>query len=343
MGFVQPTEGYVNFCWLASVAGDKVTGAWFDHIECTSQNFVDQAFQSVLAGARELTLFRLGDVMGDHPGDALLAQRLPELVELADKVAGRPRRGIPFYKPPASDADENLYLADYLAMIGLPILPVADYPEEAQAAFLPVQAAADPGLSDRMRRHLRRGGTLALTPALVRVSGGGIAELAGVECGPEPVPAAASAVRSRGARVELPAPLELDGSLQPVDCEVLVTALVEKRSVPLLTSRAAGAGRVLVLNVRTFAEQDFREVGEWLLSPKLRGLSDLPREAADALRGPLLRPLGWEFSAPAGVALYLFDGAWCVYSFLDRSVGVGINGGRIELAANGWLWQAPPE
>jgi hypothetical protein len=51
MGFVQPTQGYMNYRWLTDVIGDKVEAAWFDHIECTAQNFVDQAWQSVLAGA----------------------------------------------------------------------------------------------------------------------------------------------------------------------------------------------------------------------------------------------------------------------------------------------------
>ncbi|NUQ11759.1 MAG: PD40 domain-containing protein, partial [Gemmatimonadaceae bacterium] len=133
MGFVQPTEGYINFRWLRSAAGSKVRGAWFDHIECTAQNFVDQAFQSVLAGARELTLFRLGDLMENHPGDALLAAKLPELRDLAGKVGLQNPRGIAFYKPPDSDAGENLYLMDYLAMIGLPVLPAAAYPERSPA------------------------------------------------------------------------------------------------------------------------------------------------------------------------------------------------------------------
>lgn len=94
MGFVPPTEGYMNFRWLASQAPGKVHGAWFDHIECTAQNFVDQACQSVLAGAVELTLFHLGDLVAQHPGDELLARRLPELFKLADRVRHETRRGI---------------------------------------------------------------------------------------------------------------------------------------------------------------------------------------------------------------------------------------------------------
>ncbi len=31
-GYVQPTEGYVNFRWLSSVAGSRTGGAWFDEL-----------------------------------------------------------------------------------------------------------------------------------------------------------------------------------------------------------------------------------------------------------------------------------------------------------------------
>jgi len=77
----------------------------------------------------------------------------------------------PYYKPAGSDGSENLYLADYLGMIGLPILPVAHYPMDEAVAFLPVQAGADPRLLENMRQHLKHGSTLVLTPALVRALG----------------------------------------------------------------------------------------------------------------------------------------------------------------------------
>ena len=86
----MPTEGYINFRWLSTVAGPKTGGAWFDSIDCTAQNYLDQAYQSVLAGARELTLFSLDSLMRIHPGQALLEAALPNLTELAEKVRGRP-------------------------------------------------------------------------------------------------------------------------------------------------------------------------------------------------------------------------------------------------------------
>ncbi|MEI2722180.1 MAG: hypothetical protein V9H26_01165 [Verrucomicrobiota bacterium] len=188
----------MNFRWLSSVAGKKVRGAWFDHIECSAQNFVDQAYESVLAGARELTLFHLGDLLTPHPGDKLLAERMPELQKLADRLRGKTPRGIAFYKPPGAESAENMYLADYLGMIGLPILPVAQYPKEAKVAFLPVQAAGDGQLLDQMQRHLKRGATLVVTPALLRTLGPAAAKLAGVSVGATCEPATAEAVDIAG-------------------------------------------------------------------------------------------------------------------------------------------------
>ncbi len=341
MGFVQPTEGYMNFRWLAAIAGRKVTGAWFDHIECSAQNFVDQAYASVLAGARELTLFHLGDIVDGHPGDALLAARLSELRGLAARVHGKSRRGIAFYKPPGSDSSENFYLADYLGMIGLPILPAAEYPAGAKVAFLPVQAAADPGLLEKLESHLKHGATAVVTPALLRQLGPAAAGLAGVELGPVSQPATASRVQIAGDSVALEVPLELDGAARAANCEVCVTALCEQSPALFLTRKAVGSGQLMVLNVRTFTEQDFRGAGEWLLAPRRLGLPQIPQPLADTIRKNLLAPLGVELRAPSGVSFSLFGRDACVYSFRDEPVRIGFGSRTLDLPAHGLAWVTP--
>ena len=319
MGFVQPTEGYMNFRWLSAVAGQKVQGAWFDHIECTAQNFVDQAYQSVLAGARELTLFQLGDLMEGHPGHALLASALPELLQLAERVRGRTPQGIAFYKPPGSASDENLYLMDYLGMIGLPVVPAARYPAEARVAILGVQAAADPRLLGQMRSHLRRGATLILTPALVRRVGPPLAKMAGVTVSAQAEPA-----------VTTDTALEIDLGLKASSAQTRLTAQAADRQVPLLTAN----GKLLVWNVRTFSEQDYRDTGEWLLAPKPRGLPAMPQPLADALRDVFLAPLAIRLSAPTQVAFYLFKDTRCFYNFRNHPVELRLNENSLQVPAN---------
>lgn len=322
MGYVQPTEGYMNFRWIASIAGDKVVGAWFDHIECSARNFVDQAYLSVLAGARELTLFRLGDVMEGHPGDALLAERLPELRRLAARAREQPPRGIAFYKPPGSDAHDNLYLADYLGMLGLPILPVAGYPATAEVAVLPAQAAADPDILPRMKRHLRAGATLVVTPAFLRRAGAAAKELAGVDVSSSAEPGTMDRVRLSSEGLSLGVPVEVDQGMRADRCRVLIGGSAGGRPLPWLTRRRSGGGRVLVLNVRTFDERDFRETGEWLLAPKPLGVAAIPQALADALRGVLLEPLQVKLNAPAGVSLFLLGENPVLYSFFEGTVRV---------------------
>jgi len=331
MGFVQPTEGYMNFRWLQSIAGEKVRGAWFDHIESTAWNFVDQAYQSVLAGARELTLFHLGDILEGHPGDDLLREKLPELIDLAGTLRGRKPAGIPYYKPPGSDAGENLYLMDYLGMIGLPVLPVSSYPSMARAAFLGEQAAADPELPARMRRHLADGASLVLTPALLRRLGADGPRLSGTEAGPQSMPGSAVELVAAGARMTLTVPFEHDTSLKASACRVLM----EAQGVPLFTAFQSGRGTVHVLNARTFDEQDFRDAGELLLAPKPRGLASIPEQAASVIRRPLLAALGLRFEAPAGVALHLNGRGGCAYSFLEHPAKVTFGGKAFELPPHG--------
>lgn len=338
MGFVQPTEGYMNFRWLSSVAGKKVRGAWFDHIECSAQNFVDQAYQSVLAGAQELTLFRLGDLMSAHPGDKLLADRMSELNELASRVRGKSRRGVAFYKPPGSESSENMYLADYLGMIGLPVLPVAEYPTDAKVAFLPVQAAADEKLLERMERHLRGGATLVLTPALLRALGSKSFTLAGTHVAPGVGPMSASDFRIGDNSVVTGRPVELDGGLKPAGCAVHVTAIIEGRQVPFLTHNSVGRGQVLVLNVRTFSEEEFGQQGEWLLAPRPLGLATIPQPLADKIRDSLLSPLGASFRAPSGVSLVLLGKEACVYSFHEEPVRIQFGDDSVNLPAHSLAW-----
>ncbi|MEI2722181.1 MAG: hypothetical protein V9H26_01170 [Verrucomicrobiota bacterium] len=120
--------------------------------------------------------------------------------------------------------------------------------------------------------------------------------------------------------------------------EVLMTAALPDRKVPFLTRKAVGRGELLVLNVRTFSEQDFRDTGEWLLAPKRRGLPTIPQTLADAIRARLLPPLRVDFHAPSSVQLVLYGKEAWVYSFCDDSVRVQFGRRAFELPAHQLVW-----
>lgn len=338
LGFVEPTQGYIVFRWLESVAGEKVEGAWFDHLDCPAQCFVDQAYQSVLGGAREITFWHLGPLLEGHPGHARFQRALPELTELAARLRGRKPGGVAFYKPAGSASGDNMYLADYLAMAGLPVAPVAHYPDEFQTAFLGVQAAADPRLMEKMRHHLSRGATLMVTPALLRELGRAGAALAGVSVSAAPQPAQTAEVEWDRRAVNLEAPIDVDLGLEAGGSQTLAWVVAEEKRAPLVTLREAGQGRIMVWNLRTFSEQDFDAVQERLLPPRPLGLGEIPLELAGELRQWATGRSGPRVNAPAGVAYYRFGDDHVFYSFLSREVEIAVNGVSRTLAANSLLW-----
>ncbi len=181
-GFVQPYEGFVNYRWLASIAGDKIGGAWFDHGDCAEYDFLDQAYTSVLAGAPELVLFSFANVMAGHPDHEKVIAESGRLAELAAFVREHPVIGVPAYKPPNSDPAGDMYIMDFLGMLGIPIIPVHEFPEDAPVIFLPAQAAADPDLLGKIKTARARGARLIFTTSLLIASAQGdeLAQMAGV-------------------------------------------------------------------------------------------------------------------------------------------------------------------
>jgi len=249
-------------------------------------------------------------------------------------VRGRAAEGIAFYKPPGSDADGDLYLMDYLGMLGMPVVPAARYPGRARVVMLGVQAAADAGLAGSVKAHLEGGATVVVTPALLRKAGPELAALAGVRVAAEATPGLASGAETEGRRVALSVPLEIDLGMEAAPGAWRMAALAGGRRVPLMTALRAGRGQVLAWNVRTFSEQDFRDTGEWLLAPKPLGLPEMPRVLVDALRRELLAPMGVTLSAPAGVAFYLIGGERYLYNFRSEDVDARLDGRAVRLGAN---------
>ena len=88
---------------------------------------MEQARQTVLAGAKEMLLFCYGSLQRDTgPANVeKLRTEIPGLFQLAKLVRNKPPKGIAAPKPPNSDAFQEQYVYDFVGMLGLPLVPTA--------------------------------------------------------------------------------------------------------------------------------------------------------------------------------------------------------------------------
>ncbi len=324
-GFVQPYEGFVNYRWLAGIAGAKIGGAWFDHGDCAEQDFLDQAFMSVLAGARELVFFNLGDVMQGHPDHTKIVEQFDRLADLADFIRTHPVVGVPAYKPPNSDPAGDMYLMDFLGMLGIPLVPVHEFPESAPVMFLPAQAAADPDLLGHVKAALNRGANVIITTSLLLAlpQGGELARMLSVDPSlrSSPTRATCAGCMSQETTVDLEAPIEAN---QAGD----IRGSAAGRSLLLLRTVPASQGHISLLNTHTYSQADFDAVGEVLLCPRPLGLLALGGPPLDGLRAAFQDAAGLSFAGPSCVTLHPFsepgDAGFVVQNFNDRDVTVTV-------------------
>jgi hypothetical protein len=330
-GFVQPYEGFVNFRWLSALAGEKTGGAWFDHGDTGDHDFVEQAYQSVVAGAKELVLFHFGALMEGHPDHPRLVDAFPTLVELAKAVAADPVHGAVGYKPPHSDAGHDLYLMDFIGMLGVPLIPSPTFPSDAAVVFLPTQAATDRDIQSKVMAWVGEGRTLIMTAGFLSESDQALRDLAGFRRGAESQgPLRAQRVGLGGEFEVVPQGLDVAYAFVPDGAEVVLEAEIDGRPTPFLTRHRAQGAAIYVLNVHTFSQADFDAVNEVLLAPRELGLLNLPREHATVLRNVFLTPLGMTLDAPARVTFQPFGDRLLLYNYNEEAVDVVLAHGQHE-------------
>jgi len=320
-GFVQPYEGFVNYRWLADIAGEKIGGAWFDHGDCAEHDFLDQAYTSVLAGAPELVFFNLGDVVAGHPDHGKVANRFGQLTDLAAFVRARPVTGVPAYKPPNSDPAGDMYLMDFLGMLGIPLVPVHEFPHDAPVIFLPAQAAADPKLYEHVKKARARGRHLIVTTNLLIAwpQGRELASAVGID--PDFVSAPLRATyRTEDGDVEM----DLEAAIEVAPRKGDVVCADGARQLLLLRT----AGNISLLNTHTYSQADFDAVGEVLLCPRPLGLLSLDEPALTSFRTAFAGAKPPTFKGPACVTYHPFadasQGDCVLQNFNDRAVEVGL-------------------
>jgi len=324
-GFVQPYEGFVNYRWLAGIAGDRIGGAWFDHGDCAQHDFLDQVFMSVLAGAPELVFFNLGDIVRGHPDHEKIVAEFERLAHLAAFVRVHPVMGVPAYKPPNSDPGGDMYLMDFLGMLGIPLIPVHRFPEAATAIFLPTQAAADPDLLNHVRRAMAEGTHIIVTSSLLMAlpQGSELARVVGVDPKMQSSPTRASCTtEATEVMIDLESPIETAARSGDVACTSAGKTLLLLRTVP------TPPGSISLLNTHTYSQADFDAVGEVLLCPRPLGLLSMKGAPLAALRSAFRGAAGPVFAGPSCVTFHPLSTSgttsFVVQNFNDRDVSISV-------------------
>jgi hypothetical protein len=323
-GFVQPYEGFINYRWISTIAGDKTGGAWFDHGDCDDLDFIEQAYQSVLAGARELVIFNFHSYITGHPGHHLLRQDFRKLADLAAAVARSPVRGASAYKPPNSDAGGDLYIMDYIGMFGISLIPESQYPEEASVIFLPTQAAADSMIYDKIVKSLDRNAKIIMTPGFIAkaTEGQRLARLAGINWPLGYLRSSFGEIHSEGKAVKLEFPLDMSYQVTPRGAGVLLHAGSNGNFPFLMHNRSKD---IFILNTHTFSQEDFDAVGEVLLCPKQIGLLELPKSWVNEIRSAFHATDDPVIDAGSRVTFQqLSDGSFVIHNYNREKTTVNI-------------------
>lgn len=163
-------QSYFIMKWLSGIGGAKCGGGWYDPYGTTATTYVEQARQTVLAGAAESLLFCYGSLLedtGPAKTEALRACQ-GELVSVAEQVRQRRAVGVAAYKPPNSDGAAEAHVFDFVGMMGLPLAPCHEFPDDARSAFFSLHALKDPRFAERLSVLIARGAAVLVTDGLAR-------------------------------------------------------------------------------------------------------------------------------------------------------------------------------
>lgn len=173
---------YFVMRYLESAAPGRNLGGWFDPYECTYNltSYLEQAYLTLFAKAKEATLFCLGSII-DDPSFRLFAPAVGELFKEVDEYIGKLGNpvGAAAYRPANGRGEDNLH--NYLGMCGIPFEPYIDYPEGEKVVFLAEGAADDAEIVSKMKKSMLDGASVIVTSGFVRKLGDAFKEFVNVK------------------------------------------------------------------------------------------------------------------------------------------------------------------
>ena len=317
-GFVQPYEGFISYRWMKDIAGSKLSGGWFDHGDCDKNDFIEQAYQTVTAGAKEIILFSYGDFARGHSAHHLLRTQFHQLADLAKYVNDNPVEGVAGYKPFHSDAGGDLYIMDFIGSLGIPIVPYHKYPINSSVIFLPTQAARDKDILRKIEKSISNNATIIFTTGFLANAKDGkkLAELAGIKYPIEIEPIKANSILVGKNIEKISIGLDLEVDIQIANGKSLLNSIVGAKSIPFLVHSNQKSANIFTLNSHTFSQKDFDKVGEVLLCPKPLGLLEIPQKWANTIRNIFTSNLHFELIASTRISVQpLGKAGWIFHNY----------------------------
>ena len=306
-GFVPTYQSTNAFRWLASLGEAGTRGGWFDPYDCTPDEYVDQGYATVLAGATELMRFNGFHILPDGQYGPLMTAFAPHrarIEALSRLLHGRSPLGLIAYKPPHSSSGDEDYWFDYFGNLGIPLRATARFPATKKPGTLVLTRAArhDPKIDQRVVDWAGRGGSLIASTGFVAGASPDVLDLFGLDR-VEARPIDADALFIEQKLIESPKPMSLGGVLHPGRARVRVSGRVGSDRVPLLTvAPIAAGGHAAVVNLRT------HDIDESLLMDKPVPWIDLPEPVTNLVREVALKATGLRIQAPPRVNVHGFSG-----------------------------------
>ncbi len=331
-GYVEPYQGYVNAEWMSAHAGDKFQCAWFDSLDCDEQLFYEQALTTTLAAPPATAVFCYGDTLFSGSKIQRLVDAAP-LLEHLREVAVAPK-GVYTIKPPNSDGGGDLFIFDYLGMLGVPCKPATRLDIDMPCAFVPAHAVENEENRERIKQLVEHGNTvIASFNALARMVGyPEMLELFGYDgAGVMALSAKAAGFEIGKERFPLESPVRLPGDLAPFDAQVLVHARLDAPvggplRIPAATLRKhPSGGRAIVWNMGTFGHDAF-EITAPLNVPVKTDLFRWPKGVLDILRNTATEPLGFRIDTLPGVACFVFERRFVLLNYSSGAREVSVDG-----------------
>lgn len=347
--FLQQYESYQIIRYFENIAPGHNGGGWVDTYGINNvDRYAEQLWDTVLAKAREMTLFQWSDLLKPlEPGDrqawaldspsfdyqqmlkhvkagnnqpATMARAAGYALDQIDPVIshlGKPI-GIKSYRPPHATGED--FLHNYLGMIGIPIDLYPTFPEDAPVVLLTEDAKDDPKIVDRIKQHLRKGNSVIITSGLYK------------------------ALQDRG--IEDIVEMNVTGrqfiadgyatGFAPFDRHELSNAVTGAHPVlfpqvdfltndawALVNGMSDGVGYPLMLVDRY---GDHGHLFVWTIPDDFHNLYQLPVAVTTALKNVIMQGFPVRLDGPAQVSLFAYDNkTLVVQSFRDEPTAVKIS------------------